>query len=50
LAQSFVELGEYCGLPLNPALRDKVKMASEAESSYRATAGRFIHGFWTGET
>ena len=49
LAQSFVALAADRGLAVDPALAAKVKNASAQHSSVADTAGRFVHGLWTGE-
>jgi hypothetical protein len=49
LAESFVELAGDRNVPLDPALTDKVKAASTDQASFTKTAGRFVHGLWTGE-
>ena len=49
LAQSFVALAADRGVAIDPALAAKVKDAGVRQSSVGNTAGRFIHGLWTGE-
>jgi hypothetical protein len=49
LAQSFVALAADRGVPIDPALAAKVKDAGVQQSSVGNTAGRFVHGLWTGE-
>jgi len=49
LAQSFVALATDRGLAVDPALAAKVKDSSAKQSSVANTAGRFVHGLWTGE-
>ncbi len=49
LARSFVALAADRGVALDPALVAKVKDAGVKQSSVASTAGRFIHGLWTGE-
>ncbi len=49
LAQSFVELAADRSVSIDPALVDDVKRASAKDSSITSTAGRFVHGLWTGE-
>lgn len=49
LAQSFVALAADRGVVVDPALIAKVKDAGVKQSSIANTAGRFVHGLWTGE-
>jgi hypothetical protein len=49
LAQSFVALAADRGVAIDPALAAKVKDAGVKQSSVANTAGRFVHGLWTGE-
>ena len=49
LAQSFVALAADRKVTVDAGLADKVKQATTQASSVTATAGRFAHGFWTGE-
>jgi hypothetical protein len=49
LAQSFVELAADRGVSIDAALADKVKEARTDQGSFANTAGRFVHGLWTGE-
>jgi len=49
LAQSFVELAADRNVTVDPALADQVKAASAKAASVTNTAGRFVHGLWTGE-
>lgn len=49
LAQSFVALAAGRGVAIDPALLVKVKEAGAKQSSIANTAGRFVHGLWTGE-
>ena len=49
LAQSFVALAVDRGVPIDPALAAKVKDAGVKQSSVGNTAGRFVHGLWSGE-
>jgi hypothetical protein len=49
LAQSFVALAADSGVAVAPTLLAKVKDAGLKQSSVANTAGRFIHGLWTGE-
>jgi hypothetical protein len=49
LAQSFLELAHDRGVPVEPALADKVAQATADTASAANTAGRFARGFLTGE-
>jgi hypothetical protein len=49
LAQSFVALAADRGVAIDPALTDRVGNASSKQASTANTAGRFVHGLWTGE-
>ncbi len=49
LAQSFVALAADRGVAVAPVLIDEVNQAHENASKVMATAGRFVHGLWTGE-
>jgi hypothetical protein len=49
LAQSFLELAAERGVAIDPHLADKVKEAQAKAGSVTQTAGRFVHGLWTGE-
>ena len=49
LAQSFVTLAADRNLAIDPALAAKVEDESAQQSSVANTAGRFVHGLWTGE-
>jgi hypothetical protein len=49
LAQSFVALAVDRGVAVDPALVARVKDAGVKQSSVTNTAGRFVHGLWTGE-
>ena len=49
LAQSFVELAAERGVPVDPSLTKKVNDAATNRGSFADTAGRFVHGLWTGE-
>jgi hypothetical protein len=49
LAQSFVELAADRGVSIDPGLAAKVSEASANHASVANTAGRFVHGLWTGE-
>lgn len=49
LAQSFIALAADRGVAVDPALAAKVKDAGVKQSSVANTAGRLVHGLWTGE-
>src|SRR5437588_7578351 len=49
LAQSFVALAADRNVPIDAALPGKVDEADAAQSTAANTAGRFVHGLWTGE-
>ncbi len=49
LAQSFLDLAQDRGVPVDAALAGKVKAATEAAGSAANTAGRFARGLFTGE-
>jgi hypothetical protein len=49
LAQSFIELAIDSGVPVDPALADRVKAAQVKDASLTHAAGRFAQGLWTGE-
>ena len=49
LAQSFLDLAAERKVTLDPQLADKVKDARADAASVKQTAGRFVHGLWTGE-
>jgi hypothetical protein len=49
LAQSFLDLAADRQVPVDPALADDVKAAGVKRGSFANTAGRFVHGLWTGE-
>jgi hypothetical protein len=49
LAQSFVALAAERDVPLDPALPDKLKETEADQLTFANTAGRFVHGLWTGE-
>jgi hypothetical protein len=49
LAQSFVALAADRNVPIDAALPGKVNEADAASSTAANTAGRFVHGLWTGE-
>jgi hypothetical protein len=49
LAQSFVALAADRNVPIDAALPGKVNEADAGSSTAANTAGRFVHGLWTGE-
>jgi hypothetical protein len=49
LAQSFLDLAADRGVVVDSELADRVKGARAKASSATQTAGRFVHGLWTGE-
>jgi len=49
LARSFLALAADRGVTVDPALAENAKAASADEATFTATAGRFVHGLWTGE-
>src|SRR5215831_1049468 len=49
LAQSFVALAAERNAPIDPALPGKVEQAGADAHTMASTAGRFVHGLWTGE-
>ena len=49
LAQSFVALAADRGVAIDPALTDEVRNAGAKQASVADSAGRFVHGLWTGE-
>jgi hypothetical protein len=49
LAQSFVELAEERGVPVDPALRKRIAAATEEASSMTHAIKSFAYGFVTGE-
>jgi hypothetical protein len=49
LAQSFVALAAERDVPIEPALGDKLKQTEAEQRTFANTAGRFVHGLWTGE-
>ena len=49
LAQSFVALAADRNVAIDPALTDAVGKAGKERESVTSTAGRFVHGLWTGE-
>jgi hypothetical protein len=49
LAQSFVDLAAERKVPIDPALPAQVKETEADQHTLANTAGRFVHGLWTGE-
>ena len=49
LAQSFVALAAERNVVIDPDLADAVGKAGREQRSVTSTAGRFVHGLWTGE-
>jgi hypothetical protein len=49
LAQSFVGLAAERNVPIDSTLTGKVEQASADQHTVSNTAGRFVHGLWTGE-
>jgi hypothetical protein len=49
LAQSFLALATDRGVTVDPALVEKTQAASANAATLAGTAGRFVHGLWTGE-
>jgi hypothetical protein len=49
LAQSFIELAGDRAISIDPALTKDVSDAAVKHDSVTSTAGRFVHGLWTGE-
>src|SRR5262249_50053282 len=49
LAQSFVALAAERNVPIDPALPSQVKETEADQQTFTNTAGRFVHGLWTGE-
>jgi hypothetical protein len=49
LAQSFVALASDRAVQIDPSLANEVNNASVKHASVSNTAGRFVHGLWTGE-
>src|SRR6516165_9990011 len=49
LAQSFVALAAERNVVSDPDLADAVGKAGKEHGSVTSTAGRFVHGLWTGE-
>jgi hypothetical protein len=49
LAQSFVALAVERNVPIDPALPSRVKKTEADQQTFTNTAGRFVHGLWTGE-
>jgi hypothetical protein len=49
LAQSFIDLAAERNVTIDPALPSQVKEAEADQHTLTNTAGRFVHGLWTGE-
>ena len=49
LAQSFVDLAAERNVAIDPALPGKVNETEANQHTFANTAGRFVHGLWTGE-
>jgi hypothetical protein len=49
LAQSFVALAAERNVPIDTVLPGKVEQAQAERRTVGSTAGRFVHGLWTGE-
>ena len=49
LAQSFVDLAAERDVPIDLALPSQVKETEAGQHTFTNTAGRFVHGLWTGE-
>ncbi|MGN6748268.1 MAG: hypothetical protein ACTHJS_06705, partial [Xanthobacteraceae bacterium] len=49
LAQSFVDLAAERNVPIDPALSDQLRQSETDQQTFANTAGRFVHGLWTGE-
>jgi hypothetical protein len=49
LAQSFVSLAADRNVAIDPALIAAASKADKKEGTVTSTAGRFVHGLWTGE-
>jgi hypothetical protein len=49
LAQSFVDLAVDRAVAIDPGLADQVNAARTKQATVTNTAGRFVHGLWTGE-
>jgi hypothetical protein len=49
LAQSFVALAADRNVAIDPGLTDAVGKEGKEQKSVSSTAGRFVHGLWTGE-
>ncbi len=49
LAQSFVALASDRAVSIDPSLANEVNDAGVKHASVSNTAGRFVHGLWTGE-
>ena len=49
LAQSFVDLAAERGVAIDPALPAQLKQTEADQQTFSNTAGRFVHGLWSGE-
>src|SRR5215831_11037868 len=49
LAQSFVALAAERNVPIDSGLPGKIQQADTDQHTLANTAGRFVHGLWTGE-
>ena len=49
LARSFIDLAAARGVAIDPVLAQRVKDARAKHDTIAGTAGRFVHGLWTGE-
>jgi hypothetical protein len=49
LAQSFIDLAAERNVTIDPALPSQVKETEADQHTLTNTAGRFVHGLWTGE-
>jgi hypothetical protein len=49
LAQSFVDLAAERNVPIDPTLAAQIRQTEADQHTLASTAGRFVHGMWTGE-
>ncbi|MGB6539829.1 MAG: hypothetical protein WBF03_03010, partial [Xanthobacteraceae bacterium] len=49
LAQSFLDLAADRGVAVDPLLAGRIEEARAKAATLTGTAGRFLHGLWTGE-
>jgi hypothetical protein len=49
LAQSFLDLAADRGVAVDPLLAGRIEEARNRAATVTGTAGRFLHGLWTGE-